>query len=110
MKRAYTGWTAAHATAALVLSLLCVGRGWAQGAPAVIWSSADGAGTVAFSPGGQILAASGSGLFINLHRASDGLLIRSLRDKSSIGSIAFSPDGQYLADGRTNGSSFNIGL
>src|SRR4051794_27958214 len=103
MRRTHIGWIAVHASAAFALSLLHAGRGRAQGAPAVIWSSPGGAGVVAFSPNGQILATAGSGLSINLHRASDGVLLQSLRDRSSIGSIAFSPDGQYLADGRTNG-------
>src|SRR5438132_248861 len=110
MRCTHAGWIAAHASAALLLSLLNAVGGWAQGAPAVIWSSPDGAGAVAFSPGGQILATAGTGLAINLHRASDGVLIRSMRDRSSIGAIAFSPDGQYVADGRTNGTTFNISL
>jgi len=41
----------------------------------------DGAGIVACSPNGQILATAGS-----------GVLLQSLRDRSSIGSIAFAPD------------------
>jgi WD40 repeat protein len=105
----YARRIAALGSCMLFLSLVGGGRGWAQGAPSIVWMSADGAGVVAFAPGGQILASAG-GTSINLRRASDGVLIRSIRDKSGIGTIAFSPDGQLIADGRTNGSSFNIKL
>jgi WD40 repeat protein len=110
MSHTRTRWIAALASCMLFQSFVSGGRGWAQGAPSIVWMSADGAGAVAFSPGGQILASAGSGLYINLRRASDGVLIRSIRDKSSIGTVAFSPDGQLLADGRTNGTTGNLAL
>src|SRR5437773_6843638 len=109
MFRTHARWIAALGSCMLFLSLVGGGRGWAQGAPSIVWMSADGAGVVAFAPGGQTLAAA-AGLYINLHRASDGVLVQSIRDKSSVGAIAFSPDGQLLASGRTNGTGFNLAL
>jgi WD40 repeat protein len=94
-----------------ILLLLCPvlsGSAWAQGAPAILWQQADGAGTLAFSPTGQLVASAGGGATIRLRRAADGVLIRSITDRSGINSVAFSPDGTLLADGRTNGSSFNL--
>src|SRR5438874_1112175 len=105
MFRTHARWIAALGSCMLFLSLVGGGRGWAQGAPSIVWMSGDGAGAVAFAPGGQILATAG-GISINLRRASDGVLIRHIQEKSGINSIAFSPDGQLIADGRTNGSSF----
>jgi WD40 repeat protein len=94
----------------LLFSLALSGPVWAQGAPAILWQQADGAGTVAFSPSGQLVASAGGGTTIRLRRAADGVLVRSITDKSGINSVVFSPDGTLLADGRTNGSSSNLKL
>src|SRR5947208_8782830 len=80
---------------------LC-GSVWAQGPPSILWRSADGAGTVAFSSDGRMLAAASS-TSIFVRNASNGSLIRALQDKSGIGTVAISPNGQLVADGRTNG-------
>jgi WD40 repeat protein len=93
----------------LFLVLARSGPAWAQGAPSILWSSADGAGPIAFSLDGQFLASAG-GRSIFVRRAADGVLIRTIIDKSGINSVAFSPDGQLLAEGRTNGSSLNLKL
>src|ERR1051326_5120992 len=94
--------------ASLLFLVTAGGRALAQGPPDIVWTAPDGAGTVTFSPGGQLLASAGSGTLITLRRAADGGFVRTLRDKSGINSIAFSPDGQLLADGRTNGSNLNL--
>jgi WD40 repeat protein len=40
-----------------------------------------------------------------LRHASNGALVRTIRDKSGINSLSFTPDGSLIAEGRTNGSS-----
>src|SRR5262249_52355512 len=93
---------------AVLFFLALSGAARAQGPPSTIWSSADGAGTLAFSTDGQLLASAGGGTTIFIRQAATGALVRTLTDKSGINSVAFSPDRQLLADVRTNGSSFNL--
>src|SRR5438552_4157977 len=89
--------------AAVSCFLALCGSVWAQGPPQILWQSADGAGTIAFSRDGRMLASAGS-TSIFVRNASNGSLIRALHDKSGIGTVAISPNGQLVADGRTNGS------
>lgn len=79
----------------------------AQGTPNIIWSVQDAAGAVVFSPDGQFVAHAAGGLFIRVRRATDGVVVKSIRDHSSINALAYSPDGTRILDGRTNGTSFN---
>ncbi|HRI18428.1 MAG TPA: hypothetical protein PL196_07895, partial [Burkholderiaceae bacterium] len=81
---------------------------WAQGAPAVLWQASDGATTVAFSKDGRLLANAGSGVYVTIRDAATGALVRTIRDKSGINSVDFSPNGALIAEGRTNGSSYNV--
>ena len=81
---------------------------WAQGPPAILWQTSDGAGTVAYSRDGKLIADAGAGVLITVRDAGTGALVRTIRHKSGINSLAFSPDGNLIADGRTNGSSGNI--
>jgi hypothetical protein len=53
---------------AMLLLIACSGSVWAQGAPSIIWTAADGAGPIAFSADGQTLATAG-GTSIRLRRA-----------------------------------------
>jgi WD40 repeat protein len=95
-----------------VLAILGVSAGLAVGSlawagpPSIVWQTSDGAGTVAYSKDGSLIA--DAGVLITIRRAVDGALVTTLRHKSGINSVAFSPDGTLIADGRTNGSSGNI--
>ncbi|MDP9159361.1 MAG: hypothetical protein M3O09_03920 [Acidobacteriota bacterium] len=79
----------------------------AQGPPNIVWSIPDAAGAVVFSPDGQFVTHAAGGLFIRIRRATDGVVVRSIRDRSTINALAYSPDGTRILDGRTNGTSFN---
>ena len=68
-----------------------------------IWSALDGGGPAAFSPDGSIVASLGrNGL--NLWRASDGSLVRSM--PALLGGIAFSQDGRFIATAGPQGGEF----
>lgn len=92
----------------LTLGFVMASEVWAHGAPTLLWQASDVAGTVSYSSDGQLIADAGSGVTITLRNASNGQLVRTIRDKSGINSVAFSPDGTLLADGRTNGSGSNL--
>jgi serine/threonine protein kinase len=67
----------------------------------LLWSSDednDPINALAFSPDGQILAASGTGGTIKLRQASDGRLLATFKSHHGyVAGIAFSPDGRSLA-------------
>lgn len=108
MQRAHLISLAGAASLMLLLPLVLCRSASAQGAPAIVWTAADGAGTVTFSPTGQLLADNSGGTTIVIRNASNGALVRSIRDRSGIGAFAFSANGQLIADGRTNGTSLNL--
>jgi WD40 repeat protein len=93
---------------AVVICLAAAGSAWAQGAPAIVWQANDGAGVVAYSRDGRLLADAGSGQIFNIRDAATGQLVRTIRDKSGINSVAFSPDASLIAEGRTNGTGSNL--
>ncbi len=93
---------------AVVASLAIAPFVWGQGSPAILWQVNDGAGTVAYSKDGTLIADGGSGVTITIRNAVTGALVRTIRHKSGINSVVFSPDGALIADGRTNGSAGNI--
>ena len=65
----------------------------------------DNVNSVAFSPGGQILASGSLDGTVILWRVSDGKLMHSLmKNAGSVKSVAFSPDGQVLASGSSDGA------
>jgi len=76
----------------------------------LIWSVATGDnttnnGAIAFSPDGSLVASGRSDSNdVNLWRASDGMLVRTLNGRDNDANvIAFSPDGLYLATGTGQG-------
>lgn len=93
---------------ALASAVAVAAPAWAEGAPAVLWQANDGATTVAFSKDGRLLANAGSGVSVTIRDAATGALVRTIRDKSGINSVDFSPSGALIAEGRTNGSSYNV--
>ena len=80
-----------------LLFLALAGVAFAQGASAIIWSRADGAGCLAFSKDGRLLAYSGRRdhhLPAPRQRWRAGPLDQR---ESGNNAVAFSPDGQFLA-------------
>ncbi|MCB9880330.1 MAG: PD40 domain-containing protein [Planctomycetes bacterium] len=61
--------------------------------------------SIAFSPDGALVALGGFGRDVQLHRTSDGKLLRMDRAKGTLGALSpvFSPDGKTLAIGNRNG-------
>src|SRR5688572_20264557 len=78
----------------------------ADGPPIIQWkrqSHDDRVNSVAFSPDGTLLASGGSDRLIQIHRASDGHLLKTFNaaaesiHENAIENLVFSPDGTRLA-------------
>lgn len=69
----------------------------------MITSGAEAAGAIAYSPGGQYIAARGEDKTLIIRNASTGETIRTLYGHNDrVISIAYSPDGRYIASGAEN--------
>lgn len=91
---------------AIWLAVLCAAcaLGWSQCNPSVVWTQAQGGlvTSVAHSPDGQWVASGSLGWRLNIWRASDGALLRSMLAPNGIYAVAISPDGALVAAGSNN--------
>ena len=86
----------------VVLVLLSARSVLAQEVPDVVWEvRGDAVSTLAFAPGGQLVAVGSSAGTVALRRVSDGRVVRTITPANGgqIRALAFSPDGQLLAVG-----------